>query len=137
MPLAAQALVDLVQVLAHIGLLGLGDAAAVRLAGVLGAGVIDLAMPAATTTARPPGRRGLAPTLVLGRDGAEQDRLHVVVLGEAVEGFLQHGQLLRPTAARRRPAQAHDPVSGLKPFELVGEDFQAGRLANLGVLKHL
>jgi hypothetical protein len=75
--------------------------------------------------------------LVLGRDGAEQDRPHVAVLGQAVEGFLQHGQLLGPAAARRGPAQAHDPVRRLELFELVGEDFQAGWLANLGVLEHL
>jgi hypothetical protein len=91
-------------VLTHVGLLGLGDAAPVRLTGMLRAGVIDLATPPATTTARPPGRLDLALALVLGRDGAEQDRLHVAVLGEAVERLLQHSQLLGLAAARRRPA---------------------------------
>ena len=60
-----------------------------------------------------------------------------MVLGEAVEGFLQYGQLLRLAGARGGPAQAHDLVGGLEPFKLVGEDFQAGRLADLGVLQHL
>jgi hypothetical protein len=35
----------------------------------------------ATATALPPGCLGLAPTLMLGRNGAEQHRLHVPVLG--------------------------------------------------------
>src|SRR4029453_17182945 len=49
----AEALVDLVEVLADQFLLGLGDAAAVGLAGVLGGGVVDLAPARAAARRRP------------------------------------------------------------------------------------
>jgi hypothetical protein len=57
---------------------------------------------------------------MVGRNGAEQHRLHVPVLRQAIEGFLRHGQLWGPAAARRGPAQPHDPVGGLELFKLVG-----------------
>jgi class 3 adenylate cyclase len=89
-----------------------------RLAGVLRTGVLHLATPTATTVAAA-GAPGAALSLALGRDGAEQDRLHVAVLGQTVEGFPEHSQLLWVVATRRGPTQAHHLVCGLELFRAV------------------
>src|SRR4029453_6617364 len=74
----AEALVDLVEVLADQLLLGLGDAAAVGLAGVLEGGVVDLA-PARAARARPrPARRRPAPPRAA--DPPERGRLRCLAI---------------------------------------------------------
>src|SRR6266540_5521993 len=81
--LVPQAVIDLVEVLAHQPLLGLGDASAVRLAGVLERGVID---PGPPRPHRPSGfglRRHFAVTALglLIDQRLEDDCLHLEAFG--------------------------------------------------------
>jgi hypothetical protein len=113
-------------------LLGLRDAAAVRLAGVLEGAVID---PGPWATAPPPlasaGSLLLAVALMLDRYGQQQDGTHVVALGQGVKLLLQDGQLLRLAGAWGRRPQAHHPLSGLEALKLIREHLKARRLADL------
>jgi hypothetical protein len=135
--LLAEALVHLGQVFTDDLLLGLRDAAAVRLAGVLEGAVIDLApwatAPAAGVRREPaPGRGAHARPLwpAAGWNACRRP-------GPRRQLLLQDGQLLRLAGAWGRPPQAHHPLSGLEVLKLIREHLKVRRLADLWMLEYL
>src|SRR4029453_16027707 len=124
--------VDLVQVLADQLLLGLGDAAAVRLAGVLEGGVFALA------AARAAGRRPAATAArtgtaaVLGDERVLDGRLHHPRPGEQVEVIQADDHPLALAGAGGDPFDGDKAARALERLDFVWEHLEGNR--KVGVL---
>src|SRR5919197_2976850 len=99
---AAEALVDVVEVRAHQLLLGFGDAPAVRLAGVLQRGVVDLGA-AGAGACRAPGVGGARTAAVLGDEGVLDGAVHDSRPGKEIEVLERYSQALAPARAGADP----------------------------------
>src|SRR5919112_1421960 len=135
----AEAAVDLVQVLADELLLGLGDAAAVGLAGVLEGGVVDLAAArAARARGRPAARArtgGAGAAAVLGDEGVLDRRLHHARAGQQVEVIQADHHPLALAGAGGDPLHGDEAARALELLDLLGEDLEGHRQVGvLGVL---